>query len=292
VAAQAIAARSYGQYGVEHPRSASYDICDTTMCQVYGGHAHYDSDGSLAYTDDPAAVTGNAGQVLQYRGATIFAQFSASDGGYCADGGQPYLPAHADPYDDAASGDPYLDYQDKVSVTHLASYFGLATVTGIGITARDGNGTWGGRVTAGYVQGTTRSGATTTVNATGFDLQYALGLGSTLFRPVPTTKPAGALTAVAKASGGLRVTGYSYDLDHPWHRQPITIKVDGATKIADVKTNVSRPDLEAKYHLHFERVGFSWTVTAAKGAHQVCAYSLDTDGLYGRVLLGCASITL
>lgn len=183
VRAQAVAARTYGRYGVDHPQGHRYDICDSTMCQVYGGHVHYYSDGTRAWTDDQDAVTKNAGQVLTYGGAVIFAQFSASDGGYTADGGQPYLTAHPDPYDDADSGDPYLDYTRSATSSAVANYFGLAKITGMTITGRDGHGAFGGRVTSASLVGTTYGGGKTTKSVSGYDLQYAFGLGSTMFRP-------------------------------------------------------------------------------------------------------------
>jgi SpoIID/LytB domain protein len=182
VHAQAVAARTYGYYAVLHPRSSRYDICDSTQCQVYGGHKHYYSDGNVAYTDYPAAVHGNENQVLTYQGSVIFAQFSASDGGYTADGGQPYLIAQPDPYDNAASGDPYLGYERSSSTSTIASYFGLRKVTGLTITKRDGHGAWGGRVLDADLKGTDANGNASTVHATGYDLQYAFGLGSTLFK--------------------------------------------------------------------------------------------------------------
>jgi hypothetical protein len=51
VDAQAVAARTYGRYAVEHPQGVEYDICDTTQCQVYGGHANYDASGVRLSTD-------------------------------------------------------------------------------------------------------------------------------------------------------------------------------------------------------------------------------------------------
>ncbi|MDQ1719501.1 MAG: stage sporulation protein, partial [Pseudonocardiales bacterium] len=101
VQAQAIAARSYARYAVEHNSGASFDICDSSNCQVYGGEAHYNTSGSLLYGEVTAsnqAVAATANQVSTYQGATIFAQFSSSDGGWTSGGGKPYLPAKADPY--------------------------------------------------------------------------------------------------------------------------------------------------------------------------------------------------
>ena len=181
VNAQAIAARTYGAYAVDHPATRKYDICDSSWCQVYGGHAQYDSSGQLVWHDYPRAAVATAGQLLEYRGAAIFAQFSASDGGWTVDGGQPYLISQADPYDNAASGDPYLFYKRKFSVASLASRFGLAKATAVVISKRDGNGTWNGRVLAGYVEGFDAHGQPMKVAATGFDFASAFGVGTTWF---------------------------------------------------------------------------------------------------------------
>lgn len=180
VNAQAIAARTYGAYAMDHPAGRYYDICDTSWCQVYGGHAHY-AAGRRVWSDYPRAATATARQVLEYRGAAILAQFSASNGGWTVAGGRPYLVAKADPYDNAASGDPYLFYKRKVTVSSLAGYFGLAKATDVVISKRDGNGTWNGRVLAGYVEGFNAQGLPKKVAATGFDFASAFGVGTTWF---------------------------------------------------------------------------------------------------------------
>ena len=95
---QAVAARTYGVNDrAAHP-SRSYDTCDTTSCQVFGGYAAEDSRSN-------AAVAATAGQVLTYGGQPAFTQFGSSDGGWTSAGSQPYLPAKADPYD-GFSGNP------------------------------------------------------------------------------------------------------------------------------------------------------------------------------------------
>jgi peptidoglycan hydrolase-like amidase len=180
VQAQAIAARTYGAYAMAHPQSRDYDLCDTTQCQVYGGHAHF-TGAVRDWTDYQPAATATAGLVLEYAGAPIFAQFSASNGGWSVAGGQPYLPAKQDLYD-PLDGNPYIDYRRTFAVSRLAKAFGLATVTEIAVTRRDGNGLWNGRMLAGYVSGTDALGAAKRVDITGFDLAGALGLGTTWLR--------------------------------------------------------------------------------------------------------------
>lgn len=187
VSSQAVAARTYGDYAVQHPMNADYDICDTSSCQMYGGYIQYNAAGTRTAFDDPAAVASNQNQVLQYKGSTIFSQFSASNGGWSVAGGQPYLTAHADPYDSARGTDPYTEQSITMPVSKLAAYFGLKTLTQLAVTKRDGNGAWGGRVLAGWVKGTDASNKAKTVTFTGFDLQAAVGAGTTWIRITAAT---------------------------------------------------------------------------------------------------------
>jgi stage II sporulation protein D len=176
VRAQAVAARSYAEAEMAAAGSGSqYDICDNTMCQMYGGMTHYDSSGHVLWSDDPAALTGNANKVLHYKGAPVFAQYSASNGGATVDGGQPYLVGKTDPYDTAASGDPYLDESTSMRATTLAGAYGLKSVSSLQITKRDGHGPWGGRILTAYVNGTTTAGKSAHIATTGFDLGSATG---------------------------------------------------------------------------------------------------------------------
>jgi stage II sporulation protein D len=176
VRAQAIAARSYAEaVRASAGADSQWDICDTTMCQVYGGMAHYSSSGQLLYSDDPDVLTYNANKVLRYHGEPVLAQYSASNGGATVYGGEPYLVGKSDPYDSAVSGDPYLKQSRKVSVASLASYYHLKKVTSIEITKRDGIGPWGGRIVSAVVNGTTSAGKKAHIATTGFDLGSATG---------------------------------------------------------------------------------------------------------------------
>ena len=179
--AQAVAARTYGAYAVAHPSSPDYDICDTSQCQVYGGHARYDSSARLQWSDFSRAATDTSNRVLTYKGALVFAQFAASNGGWSVSGGQPYLVAKSDPYDTAKSGDPYLGYAKTVKVATVARYFGLAKVTKIVFSTRDGHGAWDGRVLTGSVSGTDSGGHAKTVKGSGQDFANAFGVGTTWF---------------------------------------------------------------------------------------------------------------
>lgn len=171
LAAQAVAARSFGAYALTHPRSSLYDTCDSTSCQVYSGVGWY------ASTD--AAVAATSGVVLSYNGSIALTMFSASNGGYEADGGLPYLPARPDPWDTART-DPYRDWSVTVPASRIqAAWPSIGTFTGVTVNRRDGRGDWGGRVLSLTMTGTSGS-----VTLTGDQVRGALGLRSTYFTPV------------------------------------------------------------------------------------------------------------
>jgi peptidoglycan hydrolase-like amidase len=203
--AQAVAARTYADFVARTaPRQPGvYDVYDDTRDQVYGGHIHYNADGSVAYTDFPKAANDTAGQVLRYNSAPVFAQFSASNGGWTvADGVHPYLTAKRDPYDAAAGFPTYVMAplaDTEVTVAALAQQFGLKTITEIDLV-RDGHAVltdptmWGGRVLSGTVLGTTSSNTAQSVPITGGQLQQAVNnveanyyVGTTWIQLVPTT---------------------------------------------------------------------------------------------------------
>jgi peptidoglycan hydrolase-like amidase len=137
--------------------------------------AHFAKDGTEQWTEDPDAIVGNENTVLTYNGSSIFAQFSASNGGAEAYGGFPYLPAKVDPYDN------YPVQTDQSTARQVASYYGLKQATALEITKRDGIGPWGGRVVSGYVDGVTSSGAKVRWATTGFEIGAALGVYTNYF---------------------------------------------------------------------------------------------------------------
>ena len=107
-------------------------------------------------------------------GDPVFAQFSASNGGYSVAGPFDYLPAREDPWD------PYT-WTQVVPVEDLETAFDtIGDFDRVEVEQRDGNGAWGGRVTRVRVVG---SEGSSTVSGDTFRIR--LGLRSTLFREVP-----------------------------------------------------------------------------------------------------------
>ena len=141
VSAQSVAARTYAAFERSHPSAAHYDLCDTTQCQVYGG-------ADVEHPAATAAIRATAGQGLFYEGRPAFTQFSASNGGFSSAGSMPYLVAQADPYDGLANP-TYSTWSTTIDDTQVEKQWpGMGDLTGIEVVSRDGNGDWGGRVTA------------------------------------------------------------------------------------------------------------------------------------------------
>ena len=167
VRAQSIAARTYAAYERAHPRSASYQLCDTTSCQVYGGVA-------AEHPASNAAIDATKGQVLTAGGEPAFTQFSSSSGGWTSAGSVPYLAAQQDPYDGWA-GNAVHRWRTTVDDTRLErAWPAVGDLRRIAVTARDGHGQWGGRVRTLRLTGSRGS-----VTVTGDAFRSALGLRST-----------------------------------------------------------------------------------------------------------------
>lgn len=95
---QAIAARTYAAFERADYATRSFHVYDTTRSQVYSGIV-------AEHPNASAAIAATAGQVRLFAGKPAFTQFSASNGGWTASGGKPYLVSKDDPFDTA--------YQDR-----------------------------------------------------------------------------------------------------------------------------------------------------------------------------------
>jgi len=170
--AQAVAARTYAAYERSHPTSSRFQMYDDTRDQAYGGVSS-----EVASTD--AAVRGTAGEIRTYAGAAAFTQFSASNGGWTASGGQPYLVAQQDPYD-RWSGNPYNSWTVDIPATTIENaYPGIGDFLGLTAIQHDGDGDWAG----GRVASITIDGSTKDVTLTGDTFRSVFGLRSTWFAP-------------------------------------------------------------------------------------------------------------
>jgi len=168
--AQAIAARSYSANKRSRVAGAGqWDICDTTQCQVFGGTRLYTSTATveLEPATTTAAVRATAGVVRTYLGRPILAEYSSSNGGWSTAGSVPYLAARRDVWDGAVPNSVHA-WKATLRATDLERrYPTLGTLKRIRVTARDGNGEWGGRVRTVVLEGVSSTGAPTSVTTTG-----------------------------------------------------------------------------------------------------------------------------
>jgi SpoIID/LytB domain protein len=195
--AQAVAARSYS---VAESYATYAKSCDTTQCQVYGGRAFQSSDGSFhdlegtsTFANSDKAVASTAGEVRVFTssgggsaGKIALTEFSSSTGGYTAGGTFPAVPDAGD----STSANPNHTWARQVSSSAIESAFGsgMGSLVSIDVTARNGLGDLGGRVT------TLRLSFTGgTVTTTGNRFAGALGLLSNWFavtvQPAPPAGP-------------------------------------------------------------------------------------------------------
>ncbi len=232
--AQAIAARSFAAYKRATAGAWSlYDICDTTSCQVFGGSSRRSAGGAVTaveYATTDAAVAATAGQIRTYGGAPARTMFSSSNGGWSVAGGLPYLVAKADPWDGAVAN-PMHTWSATLPVSTLeARYPAVGRLLRLKVTARDGNGDWGGRIRTVVLEGVDGLGRATSITTTGDSLylarpfgSYADGLRSTWWTitnggaptpsaPQPTApKPAYAATLVSSpGTVDLPRAGYAF----------------------------------------------------------------------------------
>lgn len=197
IAAQAVVARTYALRAM----SASGELCDYDLCQVYVG-ADSESPGQSA------AVDMTSGEVVTYRGALASTVYSADAGGISAntlegfgtpDGVYPYLRTVR--YD---TPNP-LPWHLQVSLSDVASRLGYpGTLRNISI---------GQAGPSGRALSMTLDGSAGQASVSGREFASQLGLRSTLFTPVvgsadsapPPPPPAsGPLQVLPDDSAGLR----------------------------------------------------------------------------------------
>jgi stage II sporulation protein D len=215
LAAQAVAARTYARHGLNNPKASWYDVDGDTRDQAYGGVG-------IETARTTRAVESTAGEtIVDSHDHAVLAQYAAADGGWTVSGGESYLPAKADPYDGAVPNSAHA-WTRRVAASELvADYPQLGALKGIEITGRNGDGAWGGRVTT-----LTLVGSKESVPLSGTDLQLALGLGSTWFRPTP----------LPAAPTGLHATVDGAKLTATW-RAPVSVA--GAAVVSGYRLRVS-----------------------------------------------------
>lgn len=187
--AQAVAARSYALATI----AARGWICDTAACQDYlGDPATQGLGASLAYA--LSAVSSTSGEVVCLATAApcplssvAVAQYGASTGGYTEAVAAPGETFAAVPDDgDAVAGNPYHTWTSgsgcptTLSAAAVAKDFGLTSVAGAKVTARNGVGAFGGRALEVLLLGR-KGGGIATVTVPGGQFAATVGLCSDWF---------------------------------------------------------------------------------------------------------------
>ena len=193
--AQAVAARSFVMAGL-----GSYggyaDVCDLA-CQTYRGLANETSITDLAVTD-------TAGVVMEFAGGTVAStQYSASTGGYSAPGAFPAVVDAGDSVCVPGACNPNHTWSVSIPVSSVeAAWPRLGTLEAIQVTARNGFGDFGGRVTT-----MTLVGSASNVSLTGDAFAAGLGLRSDWFRVGTTITGPGVGMAATPDGKGYWVVG-------------------------------------------------------------------------------------
>ncbi|MCP5025858.1 MAG: hypothetical protein GY929_06195 [Actinomycetia bacterium] len=151
--AQSVAARSYA---LSEHRYSYAETCDTTSCQVYGGHAYQFPDQAQVALEHPntdQAVADTTGEVRTFigTGATARTEFSASTGGATLDVDFPPVVDAGD----HTEGNPVHHWTHQIRATAIeAAWPAIGDFTGARVTERTGVGHSGGPAVTIRVEGT------------------------------------------------------------------------------------------------------------------------------------------
>jgi SpoIID/LytB domain protein len=294
--AQSVAARTYAAQRLTAPDSSTFDICDTTACQVFGGIRRFSPNGdatAVEQTATNAAIAASAGKILTYAGSPAFTEFSSSNGGWSVTGSRPYLLARSDPWSGTAPGDSVHAWKGRLPVAALeARWPAIGSLNQLVVLSRTGNGEWGGRIVSARLDGTAGS-----VTVSGDSLANARswpstsdGLRSSWFTLGAANQPPyGALDAVTSTrTNSITLAGWAIDPDTT---NPIDVHIYLDTTLYALTANQQRPDVGAAYPTSGPNHGFATELPATPGTHTVCVYAINTPtGLNPG--LGCRTVTV
>ncbi|MCD9623583.1 glycoside hydrolase family 43 protein [Rhabdothermincola salaria] len=105
---------------------------------------------------------------------------------------------------------------------------------------------------------------------------------------VPSGSPVGSLDVVSGGPGSVRVAGWAVDPDTAASID-VHVYVDG--RGYPLRADRSRSDVGAAFPGYGSAHGFSVSVPASGGSHQVCAYAINV-GSGGNSLLGCRTVVV
>ena len=168
------------------------------------------SGGTVSVREHPntdEAVSSTAGVYLAYQGQPAVAQYSASNGGWSRAGGRPYLVAKSDPYDRADGTNPWNPWRRTLSRADVQRSCPLGgSLVSLEVSARDGHGAHGGRITHARVECTT--GTATLTDRT----SLAFGLPSNQWSIIGRAAY-GAFDAATPQYGSIHLWGWAIEPD-------------------------------------------------------------------------------
>jgi len=107
---------------------------------------------------------------------------------------------------------------------------------------------------------------------------------------LPGVAPVGHLDSATESGQGISAVGWAADRDDLTAPVPMTLLVDG-TPVASGPATLPRADVQASVAQVGASTGFSFTVPAAPGDHEVCAVAQGV-GTGGDTALPCATVTV
>ena len=103
------------------------------------------------------------------------------------------------------------------------------------------------------------------------------------------TPPTGALDLASAGIGSISVAGWAIDPDTG---APIAVHVYLDTAGTATLASTVRADIAAAFPAYGGAHGFTLTIAASKGTHQVCAFAINNLAAAANTLLGCRSLTV
>ena len=183
--AQAVAARSYAARESVGRAGRTFDVYDSTRSQAYPGALWFSSTWQVVRTREHVrtdqAIAATAGLHVTVDGAPALTQFSSSNGGATAASPLAHMVVAVDPWDSRATRNPRLSWTRDVSAASLGTRYRIGAVTAIEVLGREGQGPWGGRVTAIRVVGDSGSRVLSGDSA----IRAGLGVNSSMLTVAP-----------------------------------------------------------------------------------------------------------
>jgi stage II sporulation protein D len=236
IKAQAVAARSFAMYHIDHSSYPNFDIKATEMGQVYGGT-------EAEHANTTKLVDATRGIIATYDGEPIQAFFHSSSGGYTESAVNvwskdiPYLRAVKD-YDQDSPQYEWKKSFTKVQLERLLSQSGyqVGTLTGIRLMPRaEAPMKWSpDRGTSGRVKQIAFRGKKGSVVLTGAQVRNLLGLNSTLFEVYIGTEEPDAIDVDIKNSYGYKVGEKTIPIDRRTNKKTSSV-VGDLRLFSDVK---------------------------------------------------------